>query len=236
MEHAFTGQDVSRRPAADHAYVKGRIGRREARVERAFLVGPRQPADLAHDVGGDGDRVGAERRQGGMGFMARDQRPEGGDALVGVRDRHHRRFADNDRGGNGLVLAEPGDDVPRAEAGGLLVVAQHDMDRPLQACVDERRRHRQHAGVEALHVAGPAAKEPPGPLGAFRTAGWSTPARRPGRRRYGPRARPRHRPAGRWWPGSPPCRRPHWARSASRARASADTARRSRRPEGWRRR
>ena len=141
-----------------------RIGRREARVERAFLIGAREAPDLAYDVCSDRDRVGAERRQGRMGFMPGDQRPEGRDALVGVGDRHHRRLADNDCSRTRLILAEPGDDVAGAQAGGLLVIAQHDMNRPLQAGVPERGGHRQHAGVEALHVAGAAAKEPPGLL------------------------------------------------------------------------
>ena len=68
-----------------------------------------------------------------MGFVSGDQGPEGRDALVRVGDRHHRRLADDRRSRKRLVLAEPGDDVAGAEAGGLLVVAQHDVNRPLEA-------------------------------------------------------------------------------------------------------
>ena len=99
-----------------------------------------------------------------MGFMAGDPGPEGCDALVRVRDRHHRRFADDRRSRKRLALAKQGDDVAGAEAGGLLVVAQHDVNRPLELRVPERGRHREHAGAEALHVAGAAAVEPPGRL------------------------------------------------------------------------
>ena len=93
--------------------------------------------------------------------MASDAGAKGRDPFVSVGDLHHRRFADDDRAGPRLVMAEPGDHVARAEAGGLLVVAQDDMDRALERGGLERRRHRQHAGVEPLHVAGAAAEEPP---------------------------------------------------------------------------
>ena len=96
-----------------------------------------------------------------MGLMAGDPGAKGRHPLMRVGDLHHRRLTDDDRAGPGLVTAEPGDHVLRAEAGGLLVVAQDNMDRALERGGLERRRHRQHAGVEPLHVAGAAAVEPP---------------------------------------------------------------------------
>ena len=54
--------------------MKRRIGRREARIERAFLIGAGEAADLAHHIRRRRDCVGsAQRRQGGMGLMPGDQ-------------------------------------------------------------------------------------------------------------------------------------------------------------------
>ena len=51
------------------------------------------------------------------------------DPFVRVGDRHHRGLADDDGAGDRQVGAEARDRVNRPETGGLLVVAQHDVDR-----------------------------------------------------------------------------------------------------------
>ena len=98
VKSAFAGENVARRSAMDDADMPCRPGRIEAGIAQAFvLVFARQAADLGDDVGGGGDRIGAQRRIGGMRLMAGDNGAKGGDALVGVGDRHHRRFADDDQ-------------------------------------------------------------------------------------------------------------------------------------------
>ena len=65
--------------------------------------------------------------------MAGDDGPEGRDAFMRVGDLHHRRLADDHRAGARQVLAEAADEIERAFATRLFVIAQENMDRPPQA-------------------------------------------------------------------------------------------------------
>jgi hypothetical protein len=160
VEGAGAGKDVAGRSPMDHSDVQGRIGRRETRIEGPLLIFARQAPDLADDVGRGGDRIGAERGQGGMRLVSGHQRAQRRYALVGVGDLHHRRFADDHRARPRLAPSEPADQVRRSQAGRLLVVAQRDVDRALQRRRLECWDHRQHAGAKPLHVAGAAAVKP----------------------------------------------------------------------------
>ena len=58
-------------------------------------------------------------------------RAESRDAFMRVRHLHHRRFADDHRARARNILAETADEIERALASRLFVVAQKNMDRPL---------------------------------------------------------------------------------------------------------
>ena len=94
-----------------------------------------------------------------MRLVAGDAGAIGGDALVGVGDLHHGRLADHRQSRARQVAPEARDRVEAAGAAGLLIIAQHDMDRLFQRRRQEFRRHGEAEGVEALHVAGPASVE-----------------------------------------------------------------------------
>ena len=79
---------------------------------------------------------------------------------MGVGDLHHGRLADDRQSRAGQVAPEARDRVEAAGAGGLLVIAQHDMDRLFQLCRKKFRRHGEAERVKALHVAGAASVKP----------------------------------------------------------------------------
>ena len=95
-----------------------------------------------------------------MGLVAGDAGAVRGDALVGVGDLHHGRLADHRESRARQVAPEARDRVEAAGAAGLLVIAQHDMDRLFQRRGQKFRGHGEAQGVEALHVAGPATIKP----------------------------------------------------------------------------
>ena len=89
---------------------------------------------------------------GGMGLVAVDQRAEHGDALVGIGHFQFGRLADEDDRGARQAAAHQGDGVDHAEAGGLLVIAEHQMDRPLQRGGQHLVDLRQRNGGKGLHI------------------------------------------------------------------------------------
>ena len=124
--------------------------------------------------------------------MDREHHP----ALVAGHAVHHRRLADDHRRGLRQPVQQVRDHQRRAEAADLLVMGQHDLQRPLHPGLQRQRHRRQRQRVEALHVAGAAAIEPAVALGQHERDRWSRPARRPAPRRYGPTARSRRSPRG----------------------------------------
>ena len=95
-----------------------------------------------------------------MRLMAGDAGAIGGDAFVRVGDLHHGGLADDRERGARKVLAETRDGVEAAGAGGLLVIAQHDVDRLFELCREKFRRHGEAKRVETLHVACAASIKP----------------------------------------------------------------------------
>ena len=106
------------------------------------------------------DRVAAELRRGGVGRLAlgRGARPQ--DALVGHVRHAAGRLGDEDRAGAPQRAGRG--QVQRALAAGLLGRAQHQLE-PGRAAAERRDALGRHhdRGHAALHVARPAAVQPP---------------------------------------------------------------------------
>ena len=69
-----------------------------------------------------------------------------------VGDLHRGGLADDHRRGPRQIDSKSGDRVEWTEASRLLIVAEQNMDRPLQRGGLELGDHREAYGVEALHV------------------------------------------------------------------------------------
>ena len=157
IEGALLGENVARRAAVDDADMDGGEWRVETPARIAFglqLIG--ETVKLVDQRAGDFDGAGAEIGFRGMRLVAMHDGVIGGDALVRVGDFHQRGLADDGDAGARQIRAESRDRIERAAAADLLVVAEQDMNRPLEIGVLEFRNHRQAERVEALHVASAA--------------------------------------------------------------------------------
>ena len=109
-----------------------RIGRREARIERSLLVFAGEATDLATMSAAAATALAPSAGRAECAswplttvwIVATLLWASATSIIVGSPT--------TTRGRTRLVPAEPGDHVGRAEAGRLLVVAEHDVDRALQ--------------------------------------------------------------------------------------------------------
>ena len=77
---------------------------------------------------------------------------EGHDAFVRIHHLEHRRLSDDRGFRQGQIVAEAADRVDDAEAGRLLVIGEHDVDRRLEIGGLEFRDQGQRQRIERLHV------------------------------------------------------------------------------------
>ena len=183
----------------------------EARIEAHRLAGAAKAPDLRADVAGDADRVGAERWARGMRGVAENARGERRDALMRVGDAHHCGFANHRKGRARPIHAEALDQIERAQARGLLVVAEGEKHRTRRAWRLETPGSPPAPPPKSLSCRrrrGQRGDRPAGASGKDRRSSFGRPR---ARHRYGRKARRRRRARGRSWRAPPPCRRPHWA-------------------------
>ena len=153
LERAIARDDVARRAAGDHADMNAGEGRIESSGRIALgAKGVADSVEFGDEQAGGVHRADALVQIGGVNLEAAHPRDMGGDALMRVRDLHRGGLADDHRRGPRQIDAESGDRVERTEASRLLVVAEQNMDRPLQRGGLELGDHREANGVEALHV------------------------------------------------------------------------------------
>ena len=108
---------------------------------------------------GEGDRVDPGARPARMSVLAGDGRGQHVDALMRADRAHAGRLADDHHARLGQARRQLGDQPAHPDATDLLVIGEGEVDRHGEPRRLERRRERQRAGDEALHVGGAAAVE-----------------------------------------------------------------------------
>ena len=150
---AIPRDDVERGAAVDHAGVDGGVGNVIDRVERTILD---QRAvhglEVRHELAGDLDRVDALRCERRVRLKTAHR------GLVGVFAfvRHHHLHAGglaHDAAGRLEALREHVDDQPaHADAAHFLVIAEGQVQRPLELAFEQLGHHQQGRGAVTLHV------------------------------------------------------------------------------------
>ena len=234
-KHAFARQDVARRAAVDGPDVVGRVGRDRSAHRRRAALRTRAPAGRSRSTISAAAEMALAPSAGcaECASTPATTRSEGRDALVGVGDLHHRRLADDHRRRARQIDAEAADEVERAEAGGLLVVAQQQMDRLFEPRRQETGGGGERASRKALHVDRAATEKLAVGLAQLERIGAPRLAFDRDDVGVAGQAGRRRRPPGRRSPTAPPCRRRRSAPAAARPRARADSRRRSRSVRDW---
>ena len=164
-EAALRRDDVVGDATLDAAHRDRGVGRLETRVAVARLQPRLDALELADQGGSDLDGPNPELRLGGVRVLACDVGAEAIAALVRIHHLHGRGLADKHETRLGQHRAHGVDHRLDAGATDLLVVGKHDVDGLGEAAPRQLRHQGQHAGDEALHVAGAATVEATVPLG-----------------------------------------------------------------------
>ena len=140
--------------------MEGRVGHFEAAVGGTVRGDRRLPgADAGDEVGGQVIRVEARRSERRMRGAATTGGTERELALVPGGDAHRRRLADDDEVGANAVRAQALDHRADADAAGLLVVREGEVEGRGELLPGRAIRRPQAARDEALHVGGAAAEQ-----------------------------------------------------------------------------
>lgn len=160
FEAAVFGHDVQRRAALDGAGMNGGMVDVIEIVERAFLLdAPCHVFQIGDHFGGVLDRVDAGRRQARMSFETAYPAAVAELALVADDDLHAGRLADDTHHGGGMNVGEFLDQAAHAEAAHFFVMTEGEVNRDIEAALEEFRRVGEADADEALHVASAAGIE-----------------------------------------------------------------------------
>lgn len=160
IEAAVFRHDVERGAALHGARMDGGVLHVIELVERAFLLdAPCHALEVGDHFGGILDRVDPLGRQARMRFEAAHPAAVTLFALMADDHLHAGRLADDTHHRGRFDVGEFLDQAAHPETADFLVMAEGEVDRNVEAALEEFRRIGEADADEALHVAGAAGEQ-----------------------------------------------------------------------------